>query len=65
MEDAKIYDLDMTPVNVCKFNELDSMKKYVNLFQKHFLWYKPSIILAWWPGEILAEVTTFLRLEDG
>ena len=36
MEDAKIYDLDTTPVNVCKFNELDSMKKYVTLFQKHF-----------------------------
>ncbi|MDE5628491.1 MAG: AAA family ATPase [Muribaculaceae bacterium] len=36
MEDAKIYDLDTAPVNVCKFNELDSMKKYVDLFQKHF-----------------------------
>ena len=37
MENAKIYDLDTTPVNVRKFNELDSMKKYVDLFQKHFL----------------------------
>lgn len=27
---------DTTPVNVCKFNDLDSMKKYVTLFQKHF-----------------------------
>ena len=36
MENAKIYDLDTNPVKVCKFNELDSMKKYVDLFQKFF-----------------------------
>lgn len=36
MKNAKIYDLDTTPVNIRKFNELDSMKKYVELFQKYF-----------------------------
>ena len=35
MKNAKIYDLDTTPVNIRKFNELDSMKKYVELFQKY------------------------------
>lgn len=47
MEDAKIYDLDTVPVNVCKFNDLDSMKKYVDLFQKHFYWYTKSDIWLW------------------
>lgn len=36
MEEAKIYDLDRTPVKTCKFEELESMKYYVDLFQKHF-----------------------------
>ena len=36
MAEAKIYDLDSNSVNVCKFNELDSMKKYAELFLTKF-----------------------------
>lgn len=32
MENAKIYNLDHNPVDVCKWWELDNMKRYFNLF---------------------------------
>lgn len=32
MEQAKIYNLDHTPVDVCRWYELDNMKQYFNLF---------------------------------
>lgn len=36
MHEAKIYNLDDTPVSVCKFSELNSMKQYIELFRKYF-----------------------------
>lgn len=33
MQGAKIYNLDCNPAGVCKFQELDSMKHYVELFR--------------------------------
>lgn len=32
MENAKIYNLDHNPVDICKWWELDNMKHYFNLF---------------------------------
>ncbi|MDE6299687.1 MAG: AAA family ATPase, partial [Muribaculaceae bacterium] len=32
MENAKIYNLDHNPVDICKWWELDNMKEYFNLF---------------------------------
>ncbi|MDE6648557.1 MAG: AAA family ATPase [Muribaculaceae bacterium] len=40
MENAKIYNLDHNPVDICKWWELDNMKSYFELFYKskdHFL----------------------------
>ncbi len=36
MEGAKIYNLDNSPVDICKFNDLESMKFYNEFFRKHF-----------------------------
>ena len=39
MENAKIYNLDHNPVDICKWWELDNMKHYFNLFnnaKEHF-----------------------------
>ena len=40
MENAKIYNLDHNPVDICKWWELDNMKHYFNLFnnaKEHFI----------------------------
>lgn len=36
MHSAKIYDLDSIPTTVSKFTDLESMKKYAELFREHF-----------------------------
>jgi len=32
--DSKIYNLDMTDFDICKWNELENVKYFYNFFQK-------------------------------